>query len=247
MIGAGPAAVSREAPTRSRTRPLYIGIALFAIAVAFAGFWPKYFGPLFRGTLDTITTIHFHAAIFIGWLVLVGMQAWFAARGRLALHRRIGEYGMYWGLLVIGIGITTAFIVFGDRLATGNFKAASIGLFVPLTDLAVFIPFYSAAWACKRRPELHKRFIVVATTILLIAAVHRIRFLGGPPAPVPVLLAVWLAPIYVAMAYDLIRHRVVHWIYLLGAAAILFLKFGRVWMAKSETWNDLASWFASLY
>jgi hypothetical protein len=226
---------------------LYIGIAIFAIATAVAGFWPKYFGPFLGGTLETPSIIHVHAAVFIGWLVLFGVQAWLASTGRIALHRRLGDYALYWGLLVIAVGITTAFVFFGQRLAAGNIKAANLGLFVPLTDLGVFIPFFAAAWIWKRRPEWHKRFMVVATTILLIAAVHRIRFLGGPPAPPPVLLAVWLAPIYIAMLYDLIKSRTVHWIYLLGIGAVLFLKFGRVRMAQSEAWRELAGWFASFY
>jgi hypothetical protein len=232
---------------RPQRGPVYIAIGALAIITAVAGFWPKYFGPFFAGTLQTIPMIHVHAAVFVGWLLIVVAQAWFAASGRLALHRKVGNYGMYWGLLVIAVGLITAFKVFGDRVATGNLAEANIKLFVPLTDLAVFIPFFVAAWVYRHRPELHKRFIIVATTILLIAAVHRIRFLGGPPPPVPRLLAVWLAPIYIAMAYDWFRQRTVHWIYLLGIAAVLFLKFGRVGMAKSQAWADLAAWFARFY
>jgi hypothetical protein len=229
----------------ARTNP-YIAVGLLAIATAFAGFWPKYFGPLFGGTLATPRIIHVHAAVFVGWLVIVLVQAWFAATGRLSWHRRFGEYAMYWGLVVVVVGLATAFAMFGQRIAAGNVREANIRLFVPLTDLAVFIPFFTAAWVWKRRPELHKRLIIVATTILLIAAVHRIRFLGGPPPPLPQLLAVWLAPIYIGMTHDLVKHRMVHWVYLLGLAAVLFLKFGRVGMARSQAWADMVAWLARL-
>ena len=232
---------------RVNRAPVYMGIAALTVAIAIAGFWPKYFGPLVGGTLQTLTIIHVHAVVFVGWLVIVGLQAWFAARGRMALHRRFGDYAMYWGVLVIVVGLVTSFIVFGDRLATGNVGEANIKLFVPLTDLVVFLPFFIGAGVWKKRPEWHKRFIIVATTILLVAAVHRIRFLGGPPAPPPVLLAVWLAPIYIAMVYDFVRTRTVHWIYFTGIAAVLFLKFGRFGMARSETWREMAAWFATWY
>ena len=232
---------------KTRLRPVYLVAAALAIATAIAGFWPKYFGPFFAGSLQAIPVIHLHAAVFIGWLAIFAMQAWFAARGRMTLHRRVGEYAMYWGVLVIVVGVVTSFVVFGERIATGNVREANIKLFVPLTDLAVFLPFFAAAWVYKRRPEWHKRFMLVATTILLVAAVHRIRFLGGPPPPVPKLLALWLAPIYIAMVYDFVKSRTVHWIYLLGIGAILFLKFGRFGMAQSDTWHDMAAWFASFY
>src|SRR5689334_18312299 len=88
-----------RARARHRATPLYVGIAVFAIAIAIAGFWPKYFGPFMSGTLETPSIIHVHAAVFIGWLVIFGTQAWLAATGRVALHRKVGDYVLYWGLL----------------------------------------------------------------------------------------------------------------------------------------------------
>ena len=230
-----------------RRPPLYIGIAVLTVAIAIAGFWPKYFGPLVAGTLQTITMIHVHAVVFVGWLVIVGMQAWLASTGRIALHARIGNYAMLWGVLVIVVGLATAFTVFGDRIAAGQVDDARNRLFVPLTDLMVFAPFFAAAWILRRRPELHKRLIIVATTCLLIAAVHRIPFLGGRPPPLPQLLAVWLAPIYLGMIHDFVKTRRVSPVYLLGIGAVLFLKFGRMGMYRSETWSELSAWLASFY
>lgn len=230
-----------------RRPPVYITVALLAVAIALAGFWPKYFGPLLTGTLQTITLIHIHAIVFVGWLVIVGMQSWFAASGRLALHMRVGHYAMIWGVLVIVVGVVTAFAVFGDRIAAGNVQEARNRLFVPLTDMMVFVPFFVAAWLLRRRPEHHKRLIIVATTILLIAAVHRIPFLGGQPPPVPQLLAVWLAPVYIGMIHDFLGTRRVSPIYLLGIGAVLFLKFGRRSMYSSQAWQDLSAWFVTFY
>jgi hypothetical protein len=237
----GPAARPRR-PVRA-----YLPIAALALAMAISGFWSTYFGPLLTGTVQAIPMIHVHAAVFVGWLLLVGAQAYLAATGRMRLHRRVGEVGMYWGLLVIVVGTTTAFVVFDQRVDAGDLQRAQVGLFVPLTDLMVFIPFFAAAWIWKSRPELHKRLIVVATTILLIAAVHRITFLGPRPRPPALLLAIWLAPIYIAMIFDWIRTRRVHLVYVLGIAAVLFLKFGRLGMARSETWKEIAGYFTALY
>jgi hypothetical protein len=230
-----------------RRPPLYIGVALLTVAIAIAGFWPRYFGPLVTGTLETVTIIHVHAVVFVGWLVVVGLQAWFAASGRTALHIRVGNYAIWWGVLVIVVGVTTAFVMFADRIAAGDVEGARNKLFVPLTDLMVFVPFFAAAWWLRRKPELHKRLIIVATTCLLIAAVHRIPFLGGRPPPVPQLLAVWLAPIYLGMIHDFVKSRTVSPVYLLGIGAVLFLKFGRVGMYRSETWSELSWWFASFF
>jgi hypothetical protein len=174
--------------------------------------------------------IHVHAAVFVGWMLLVGLQAYLAASGRLRLHRKIGEYGMYWGLVVIVVGVVTSFTMFDHRI-----------------DMVVFAPFFAAAWIWKDKPELHKRLIIIASTILLIAAVHRIQFLGPRPRPPAVILAVWLAPIYLAMIFDWIRERRVHLVYLLGIGAILFMKFGRAGMARSDFWQDILARLTTLY
>lgn len=230
-----------------RRPPLYVGVAALTIAIALAGFWLKYFGPLVAGTLQTLTIIHVHAAVFVGWLAIVGIQAWLAATGRTALHIRVGKFAIWWGVLVVVVGLTTAFAVFAERIAAGDVDGARNKLFVPLTDIAVFTPFLAAAWFLRHKPELHKRLIVVATTCLLIAAVHRIPFLGGRPPPVPQLLAVWLAPIYLGMIHDFVRTRRVSPVYLLGIGAILFLKFGRMGMYRSETWSELSGWLAGFF
>jgi hypothetical protein len=243
------AAIDMQAPAAARRRPLraYLPIAIIATLIAISGFWPTYFGPLLGGTLQTLPMIHVHAAVFVGWMLLVGLQAYLAASGRLRLHRKIGEYGMYWGLVVIVVGVVTSFTMFDHRIDLGQAAEAQRRLFVPLTDMVVFAPFFAAAWIWKDKPELHKRLIIIASTILLIAAVHRIQFLGPRPRPPAVILAVWLAPIYLAMIFDWIRERRVHLVYLLGIGAILFMKFGRAGMARSDFWQDILARLTTLY
>jgi hypothetical protein len=226
---------------------VYLPVGVIALTIAIAGFWPTYFGPLLSGTVQALPIIHIHAAVFVAWLLLVITQAALAATGRMALHIRIGEVGLYFGLGVIAVGIITAFALFAARIEAGHVQEAQDRLFVPLTDLMVFAPFFAAAWLCKRRPEIHKRLIIVATTILLIAAVHRMTFLGPRPVAAPTLLAVWLAPIYLGMTADLIKRRIVHPVYLAGIAAILYLKFLRVPLFQSDAWKGFAEWLTTFY
>ena len=103
----------------------------------------------------------------------------------------------------------------------GTWQAASIGLFVGLTDMLTFAPFSPPAWFYRGRPEVHKRLIIVATTILLIAPVHRMHWFLGRPAPVVAILLIWLARSISAMIHDFIRRRLVHPVYLLGILAVL--------------------------
>src|SRR6185503_15411571 len=120
------------------TRRFYIGISLLAVLIAAMGFWPTYFGPLLAGTADHPTVIHVHAAIFSGWLALFAAQAVLAASGQIALHRKVGEVGIWYGVLIILVGLTTAFSQFADRVQAGSLEEAQTRLLAPFTDMVVF-------------------------------------------------------------------------------------------------------------
>jgi hypothetical protein len=234
-------------PALARFRP-YVAIAILTICVAIIGFWANYYGRIFTGTVTTAPIIQVHAAIFLGWLALVTTQAALAARGRTALHMKFGRAVMIYGVGVVVIGLVATFAAYGLHLAVGNAGKARSQLFIGITDILTFAPFLAAAWHYRRRPEIHKRLIVVATCILLIAPVHRMSwFLGGPPPPILPVLAIWLAPIYLGMMHDLVTRRIVHPVYVIGVIAILFMKFGRMPMYNSEAYDAFVEWITRFY
>lgn len=227
---------------------IYVPIAVLALVFAIVGFWATYYGPLLAGKATTRPLIQLHAAVFVGWLSLVIAQAAFAATNRLALHMKLGRYVMLYGALVVVMGVGASLASFGTHLRSGNLQRADMTLFIGLTDMLTFAPFLAAAWFYRRRPELHKRLIVVATTVLLIAPVHRMHwFLGGPPAPVTLVLLIWLAPIYLGMLHDLFTRRIVHPVYLIGILAVIYMKFWRIAMHQSETWRGIVNWLEKVY
>lgn len=234
-------------PARVAKR-IYVPVGFVCALIALLGFWPTYFGPLLlKGIPHPLPIIHLHAAVFMTWVSFVIAQAWLAATDRVALHMKVGKYGMGWGVVVIVVGWATAFVMFGERVQAGNLAQAAGRLLAPLTDMLFFAPVLAAAWIYRRKPEIHKRLIIVGTTILLIAAVHRMVFLGGRPPPLPQLLAVWLAPILLGMIYDLVKRRMVHPVYLVGIGIVLAMKFGRSWIRSTETWSDFTAWLATFY
>ena len=137
--------VSPTAPERpgTRLRP-YLPIAIFALCVAFVGFWANYYGRIFTGTVITPPIIQVHAAILIGWLLLVITQATLAARGRMALHMKFGRYVMAYGVAVVAIGLIGTIAATGTHLEAGRLERARALLFVGFSDMATFAPFLAA-------------------------------------------------------------------------------------------------------
>jgi hypothetical protein len=166
----------------------------------------------------------------------------------MAQHMKVGRWVMAYGALVPVVGVIATLAASRMHFLAGEVDRARGGLFVGLTDMLTFVPFLAAAWHFRGKPEIHKRLIIVATCILLIAPAHRMHwFLGGPPPPVVPVLLIWMAPIYIGMIYDFLARRIIHPVYLAGVAAILFMKFGRVFIARSDAWNRFADWVTGFY
>ena len=222
--------------------PFYVGLTLLVTAIAFVGFWPTYFGPLFAGTVDKLPVIHVHAAVYVGWLAIFIAQAAFAATRRMDLHVRLGNIGIGYGVLVIVMGVTAAISMFVVRVHAGDLEDAHRRLIAPLLDMVFFAPLFAAAVRFRRKPEIHKRLMIVATTVLLIAAVGRMTFVGRPWP----LLLVWGSPLLLGAAYDIVRRRAVPWIYLLGMVVIVARAFGARLLGETATLHTWTAWLATL-
>ena len=229
----------------TRTRRVFVPLALLAIIMAAIGFWPGYFGPVLVGGKAKTVLVHTHAVIFVGWLALFAMQAALAASGRVALHTRLGPWLFVFGAVLIVMGIFTALGRFEADVATGNFALAARRLFAPLRDMAVFTPLLIAGWIYRRRPEIHKRLMLTATNVLLVAAVARMQFLGTPPSPW-ILLLLWPMPTYIAMVHDFVTKRLVHPAYVIGVLAMVAM-VAVAPLRGSETWIGFSTWLATFY
>jgi hypothetical protein len=218
---------------------------LLAAAIAFVGFWPTYFGPLLAGTNSASNLVHVHAAVFVAWLAMFAAQAALAATGRVALHMRLGPWLFAFGILLMVVGVLTALGRFEGAVNAGQLATAQRRLFAPLRDIIFFTPFLAAAWIYRRRPEIHKRCLLAATTILLIAAVVRMKFLGTPPVAASIFL-IWPLPIYVAIVHDYVTKRVIHPVYVMGLLAIGSMQL-ILPLNASQPWLDFTAWLATFY
>src|SRR5690349_19547462 len=100
------AAGARPKARAGRTK-VYVGLALMITAIVFAGFSPSFYGTFVQGAAHP-WIIHVHAAVYVGWLALLIAQAALAARGQVAVHRKVGNFGIAYGALVWVLGLIVA-------------------------------------------------------------------------------------------------------------------------------------------
>ena len=183
-------------PAASTERRFFAAMTLVAAALVFAGFATSYYvWPITRGThystgrpiSPTLPLIlHLHAALFTGWICCLVSQAALVTSGNVRLHRRLGRIGAVLIPLMVVVGLAAA--VHGARTGfnpRGPYRDALSFMFVGVTDVFVFATLSATGLALTRRPDVHRRLMLLGTTGgLLWPAIARVPGIAGRPAPV---------------------------------------------------------------
>jgi len=214
-----------------------MGLGVLMALIAIVGFWPRYFGPLVFGTLVQPLLIHVHATVFSGWLVLFFLQAYFAATKRIRLHLAMGKAAIWYGVLLVVVGLTTGVI----RSAASPPGLAEELLLAIIEDMLMFTGFFAAAIVYRKQPRLHRPLMVVAAASLLVAAVARMGpLLPAEPYLTPLTLLIWCLPLLVAMVQEFGTTRRVHPVYWIAIAMFVLRRFGVDAIADTNSWRDFA-------
>jgi hypothetical protein len=226
-------------PHRTAERIFFSGMAMLLCFVVFIGFFRTFFGAGFVRAPLPNALLRVHGIVFTVWMLLLVMQAALVSTGRVAWHRTLGTIALGLPPLMIGLGVIAAIDALGRKVSIGSLDPAT-SLALPLVNIVAFAIVIAAAGRARRRPDAHKRLVVLATISLSTAALGRIPWaqLDLSPAAGPVIgLA---ALILLLVAYDLLSLRRVHrstlWAApLVFAAGALAVPFG-----MTPAWHHFA-------
>ena len=237
---------------RTSVSKFYVTMAAIFAAIAFSGFFMTYWVQVAQGSFTGGPMLHLHGLLFSLWTLFFLSQALLVANGRLRTHRRWGLLGISLATAMLFTGLAVAIEGLQSRLAAGYGDAARAFTIVPVTGILLFAGLVTAAIVNLKRPEWHKRFMLVATTALLQAAIARYFFLvatgGGGPGMRPGLGppntiertmapgAIVLALIVAAMIHDWKSHGRVHPAYWWGLGATLVVHASRPILAHTDAW-----------
>jgi hypothetical protein len=220
---------------RSARSPFYVGVSLLVVVTVLAGFAPSFYLMAVDGR-PRPWIMHLHAAVYLAWLVLLVAQAVLAARGKIALHRRVGALGIYYAAVAWVIGVIVSFVAPAAhvRAAEWTLEQAVTFLPIPLGDMVLFGGFFGAAVAYRSRPEVHKRLVLLAFVAIMFAGVGRLEYVLNSPG----IIAVWYLPIVAGMAHDFYSRRRVHPVYRIGAA-VMGIALLRIPFGEAEVWHSI--------
>jgi hypothetical protein len=228
----------------SRADRFYTWFGLAFALVAFSGFARTYYLKVVFGTPSLPLLLHVHGIVMTLWVVLFLVQVRLIASHRTDLHRALGVVGAFLAALVI-ILATVASIGMARRdvIAYPNSQYPLSFLALQLVGLVlVFAILISAALYLRRRPDYHKRLMVLAllrllppaTTRLPIAFIHR----GG----VPVLIGIDVLSVLIVVIMDSIKHRRLHPAFGWGGLLLAASDFLVVLLSGTSAWLRFARW-----
>jgi hypothetical protein len=248
--------------THTRAKCFYVSMAALCMLVAFAGFVPTYWRPVVGGTFVGPPILHIHGLLFSSWTVFCLIQAALAASGRMARHRAMGLVGISIATSMVIMGWLTALISLKHSIAVGNGDSARPFAIVSFLGMPLFAGLFIAAIANVRRPEVHKRLMLVATVGLLQAPVGRVFRLFLAPAAV-LALPKWAAPqppvastigpaivcdliILIGMLHDWRTRRRPHPAYLIGGGITVAVQVLAVPLSATTAWQTIVDRILSL-
>ncbi len=230
---------------RRRERWFYISMSIAAVITVFAGFSRTYYLRPYFITAPLMPLLHLHGLVFTSWLALFLIQTTLVAAHRTDIHRRLGILGGVIAGLMILIGPTTAVI----RASQGATPVPGVSplsfLVVPLGDMFVFAILVGAGFYYRRRADVHKRLMLLATISILAAAIARLPFAimqAGPPA------FFGLTDVFVVacILYDLITLKRIHRATALAALLIVASQPLRLLLGGTHAWLAFAGWLTNL-
>lgn len=184
--------------------------------------------------------MYVHAAVFVGWLILVTVQVAYVLRGRLSQHRRLGSKAGYVAMLMVPLGLATGLT------AVGQGRNPPALLAVNLVDLLGFIAFVAIGLRYRSHPAAHKRLMILAMISISDPGFARIskHVLAHPGTSLGWFEYVFYGNVLLVAAmfgWDLWRRSRIHPALLAGGLSLIGAEFLTTILFVSPAWGAMAT------
>jgi hypothetical protein len=182
-----------------------------------------------------------HATVFFAWIGLFIVQTSLVRSRNVRWHRTFGVAILILGAALALIGVATSLAMSRFDIAHGLHDPVFLAAFlsIPFNDMVLFSGALAAAFWWRKRPDVHRRLMLVATCLLTPAAFSRFPFVMAQAfhgyVGVDVLIAV-------GCTHDLVVHRRVHSAYTLSLPAVLLGQVIATWLflGRPDWWIEFA-------
>jgi hypothetical protein len=216
-------------------RYFYVFLSLGVAGIVVAGFSQTVDRNLFHAAPPRPVLLWIHGAAFSGWVVFFILQSTLVRVRKVSVHRTLGWFGAVLGAVMVTLGAVIA-VVMGRFDALQLHQPDPAFLSIPFFDMLGFGMLLGLAIVWRTKPELHRRFLVLATCGLLDAAFARFDYVFNHSLFLVCVDAVML----LGVARDLLVDRRVHKVYLYGILALVIGQNMAIYL-----WRGSPGWWLS--
>lgn len=235
-----------SALSRFLNQYFYFSMSLLIALVVMYGFSHTVDRNLLHATPPRPWILWLHGILFSGWLIFFIFQSALVRTGNVKLHRLTGWFGAGLGVLIPVLGIATAIII--HRFNFIHFHAAAVQLpptpanntFISIQalDMIGFTVFFWLAIYWRKKPEFHRRLVLIATIALTAAGFGR-----WPMIPLQWSYVGVDALILLGVTRDLIVNRQIHVVYRFALPTLIVCQIFAVhiWLHHPDWWVKFAN------
>ncbi len=215
-------------------RYFYFAMSLLVAGIVVWGFSHTINDSLFHPAIPRPFLLWIHGAAFSAWVGFYIFQSALVRTHNVKVHRSLGWFGVGLAAIMVPLGVTIAVIMgrFDKHLL--HQTGADTFLSVPFGDMLIFGTFVTLAIYWRKKPELHRRLLLLATCGLLDAAFGRINYLFDHNL---FFVCVDLL-ILLGAARDLLVNRRVHKVYLVALPIMIVLQAFIIYL-----WRGAPAWW----
>lgn len=224
-----------------RSHRFYTIFGLVVIAIVALGFARTYYLKAWFDASPLTVRLHLHGFALSAWLVLFIVQARLIPAHRHTLHKRLGIAGAV--LAGLAVATTYAAVFEAATLAVAQGSPTALARFYSGLELAtLFGLFVAAGIVFRKRPETHKRFMVLAMLAVVGPGAHRaVTLIAGPVVRDP---HIWVIAMLLAggLIYDWRTRGTPHPVLFLGGTLLIALQLTRRLVGDTDLWRHVGSW-----
>jgi hypothetical protein len=214
-------------------RYFYLFMSLVVAAIVVWGFSFSINDNLFHPAIPRPFLLWIHGAAFSEWVAFYILQSALVRTHNVKAHRFVGWFGVGLAAVMVVLGcviavIMTRFDAFQLHQPDPTF------LSIPFFDMVTFAMFVGLAIYWRRKPELHRRLLLIATCALLDAPFGRVLYIFNNSLFYPFLDAV----ILLGVARDLFVDHRIHKVYRVAIPLMMVFQGFTIYL-----WRGSPSWW----
>jgi len=231
----------QELETRPSSRieysRFYFWMAVVIALTAFIGFSRTFFLMEWTSSPPLPPILHIHGIVATGWILLFLTQTTLIDHHRVDLHRRLGITGVVLAVLLLVTAILAGITMAQVR---GGGPEALARLSLPFVAGPVFAILAGAGLYFRRKPEVHKRLMLLATINALTPALGRLPLVDAyMPVSFFILISLFLLA---GVFYDVLTRGRPHFVTICGGLFVMASAPARVLLGQTESWMQFARW-----